>query len=208
MTRIFWFIVLVLGQSGCFASDTIGNAPFDSEPSIVAVEPRPSPAPGIHVCLGSDVVIYSGKYAGAGPSGMIMNGGVVVKPFTGIPVFVGADMGLDSWDFSTQNNVNNYRVTGIQGLPTAYYRFDSITDAIYPYFGVSAGPYAYLPKLNSAKANSDPSQAELEIYFELLFRPGVAFKLSPGVSLNVEPKFGILHSSPVFLPLASANLSL
>jgi hypothetical protein len=220
MGFLYYFVLLLLGQNIFFITtshadtappvmDSPLRGPLLTESKSYQEIPasRPSPGPGVQVSLGPGIVVYSGKYsarAGTGVFGVSMNGGMVVKPFHDISLFVGADMGIDSWDFSSTDNVTSYHVIGVQGLPTAYYRFDSIGEKLYPYLGFSVGPYFYYARTG----NNGSSASELDLYFEFLVRPGITIQVAPNFSFNFEPKFGVLHSSAIFLPMAGANLSL
>jgi hypothetical protein len=168
---------------------------------------RPAPGPGLQLTLGPGLVVYSGKYATAakgGSWGVSLNAGVVTEATPHSSWFVGADLGVNSWDFASVDDTVRFSAIGFQMLPTTYYRFDPLAEQWHPYVGVSLGPNLYLAKSTIAGV----SGSEYTVYLELLFRPGLTFQAAKDLSLNVEPKFGFMGSAFIFQPMASANLSL
>jgi len=107
-------------------------------------------------------------------------------------VYFGADMGLHFW-----GNDGAGSVTGLQLLPTAVYQFKSGTNWL-PYIGLSAGPYLYV-----SKPAGNPG-----VDFALFFRPGINWKLSQALMVNLEAKYGELGGALMAQPVVSLAFSL
>ncbi len=141
-----------------------------------------------------------------GNTGWAFNLGALTEYSKNSNLFVGADLGLNLWNFNTAGVVGSRvptSATGIQLLPTAIYRFQ-VAGAWYPYVGVSAGPYVRINNYELAGV----SQSDTDLQLELLFRPGFFLNIGKTVSLQVEGKLGVLDAQFVFLPQANAVLAL
>jgi hypothetical protein len=140
--------------------------------------------------------IGPGIFVGGGTAGFAMNFGGAAH-VTNMPLYVGADLGLDFIGDATI----------IQLLPTAYYMF-TLPKLRHTrlYGGLSLGPAiatagGFAGQVGNAQVNVGGSTTVL---FEMLIRPGAEFDLAPNLMVQVEPKFGLLSSSFVFIPQANA----
>lgn len=153
--------------------------------------------------FGPGLAFYNGpdaKETNSGSAGFSTHFGAVTQLTSDSPLFVGLDLGLQFWSFSSKTGDRS--ATGLQLLPTAYYNLDlDIESAFQPYVGISAGPHVYFSR-NPAKGE------QTTINFEALLRPGVTFLMAPGLSVNFEPKIGVIGADFVFLPTIAANLFL
>ncbi len=153
--------------------------------------------------FGPGMAFYNGpdaKETNSGSAGFSTHFGAVTQLTSDSPLFVGVDLGLQFWSFSSKQGDRS--ATGLQLLPTAYYNVDwNIESAFQPYVGVSAGPHVYFSR-NPSKGD------QTNINFEALLRPGITFLMAPGLSVNFEPKVGIIGADFVFLPTIAANLFL
>jgi hypothetical protein len=129
--------------------------------------------------------------------GWSLNAGAVSQLTPGLPIYFGADFGLDFWNIGLINSGASTKRVGIQMLPTAYYRFDlPKLPAWHPYAGLSVGPNWMI--------GSDYSR----VFFELLIRPGISYSFSSDLSLAFEPKFGLLGNRFAFMPTLSGVFAL
>lgn len=71
-------------------------------------------------------------------------------------------------------------------LASGYFQFE-LSSGVHPSLGAMIGPV-----FSTASANS----AQLEV----LFRPGVNFELGRRFVINLEPRFGVMGSSFIFVP--------
>lgn len=153
--------------------------------------------------FGPGLAFYNGpdaKETHSGSAGFSTHFGAVTQLTSDSPLFVGVDFGLQFWSFDSKQGDRS--ATGLQLLPTAYYNVDwNVESAFQPYVGISAGPHVYFSR-NPVKGQST------SVNFEALLRPGVTFLMAPGLSMNFEPKLGIIGSDFVFLPTIAANLFL
>lgn len=141
-----------------------------------------------------------------GNTGWAVNVGALTEVSRGSNLFVGADLGLNFWNFNTAGVVGSRiptGTTGIQLLPTAIYRFQ-VAGALFPYVGASVGPHIAVSSFTLGGVR----QTETDLQFELLFRPGFFVTLGRAVSLQVEGKLGVLDSDFIFLPQANAVFAL
>lgn len=121
------------------------------------------------------------------------------------PLHVGIETGLDFWSPS-----QNVGVKGIRLLGTAYYKFGSPRSVVRPYVGLLIGPNITIATTSFGLEGFgiEQSQSQTKVFFELLSRTGVAFDLSPAVSLWVEPRFGLLSDQFAFMAVSGLAFAL
>jgi hypothetical protein len=154
---------------------------------------------GVFLNAGPGMALLSGN------TGWALNVGALTQVQENSPIFIGADLGLDFWNNTSVNGASaSTGATGLQLLPTAIYRFN-IAGArnIYPYAGVSMGPHIYFQR-DVVANNVVITQGTTNVYFELLFRPGIFLGITDSIALNLEPKFGLLKDMFIFLPNVNA----
>ncbi len=116
------------------------------------------------------------------------------------PIFVGVDLGFNFWSANSSLTSTSLRATGISLLPTISYGFEiSGLKSVRPYMGLALGPMLNIESRTELGVDSSGSRVQ----FVLLLRPGVNIGISDQLSLNLEPKFGVIASSFVILPTAS-----
>ena len=135
-------------------------------------------------------------------SGVVGFGGdvsVAIAPVSGMPLYVGLESGYYNWSQSASSS--GYSQSGtISSVPllfTGLYAFDLPNSSpLHPYVGLALGM-----SFTGASASGDfLSGSGSAVQFEGLLRPGVALDMGSNIDLAIEPKFGILSSSFVFLP--------
>lgn len=185
---------------------------FSSQmPSAAKAETRSYRGPlASYFWMGPGVAVYSGENhesTHSGKVGFAVNGGAAYQIMPDRPIYVGADLGLNFWNFDPSRNGMALNALGIQLLPTALYRFhDLLTPGVSLYIGASAGPHLYI--VQSKDATGSDSGSLMKVYLEILIRPGIVFDVARDLSFGFESKFGILRSELIFLPHLVANLSL
>jgi|GEM_PF-3014720 len=155
----------------------------------------------LFVTAGPGLATYNGNI------GWSINFGVLSQLGGNRNLFYGLDGAINFWSFSSNSApVAQFSsgATGIQLLPTMVYRFEVSMPWLFPYIGLSVGPNIYREK-QTVSGNTDTKS---DVFLEVLFRPGFFTKLTKTVSLQVEPKFGILRSEFIFLPQANAVFAL
>lgn len=108
------------------------------------------------------------------------NVGVSTRISGSSPLYLGAELG-----FFVAAGTPSYGEFPLLG--SLYYQFEP-TKFIHPLLGVMAGPVI----------STGGNQAAMS--FGAFFRPGFNFELGERAVLNVEPRFGVVGSSLVFLP--------
>lgn len=147
---------------------------------------------------GAGLAVTNGNY------GWAVNIGTLSEVVTESNLFVGADLGINVWNFeNTGAGRVNTSTRGIQLLPSAIYRFQ-ISGSLFPYVGASVGPHVSIVNF----VEGGVAQSETDLQFELLLRPGFFAYLGKTVSLQVEGKLGVLNGDFIFLPQANAVFAL
>jgi hypothetical protein len=155
----------------------------------------------IELSVGPDMAVVTG---GMG-TGFGFQVGGLTQVTQALPLFVGADLGMNFWSQSaTVTDVSNgtsvttsstYKV--IQIMPTAIYKFELVNPRwLHPYAGVSAGIGLQLAPLQNT------------VLFEGFVRPGVSFDVAQGISIAAEPKCGLLSDNFIFEPTIYASFTL
>ena len=151
--------------------------------------------------VGPGLALYGGSI------GWALNIGALTQLGGNPNLFYGLDTGLNFWSFPSAAGAAGTQITGataIQVLPTMLYRFDIASSVLFPYAGVSLGPNLYLEEQTTGGTKS----TQASVLFQAMLRPGFYTKLGKSVSLQVEAKMGLLRSSFIFLPQASAVFAL
>lgn len=160
-----------------------------------------SNSPMVELSVGPDMAVVTG---GTG-TGFGFNVGALTQVTQEMPLFVGADLGMNFWSQSTTvaniaqgtniTTTSNFKL--IQIMPTAIYKFEMpSTKWLHPYAGLSAGIGLQL------------TAAQNTVLFEGFVRPGVYFDVAEGISISAEPKVGLLSSNFIFEPTIYAAFTL
>lgn len=179
--------------AGCIVSGAALAAPANPPAQTKAAVPAINEGTGdVYLSAGLGLPIYDGNL------GWGVQLGGLTRATADQPLYVGADIGLNFWSFSSPSGGPSSSATSVQLLPTAIYRFEwAGMPSVHPFLGLSVGPNIY-------KAKGTDSR----VLFQALVRPGVYTDISKTVALMIEPKFGILRSDFIFLPTVSAVISL
>jgi len=110
--------------------------------------------------------------------------GISVRIADRSPLYAGAELGT----FFSLGNAS-YGVFPILG--SLYYQFEPVS-ALHPLLGAMAGPVF--------STGGGVSAGRLAV----LFRPGFNIELGRRAAINIEPRFGVIGSSFVFIPQAGA----
>lgn len=166
--------------------------------------PRKNTLADWRLSAGPGMAVYGGDLAsstGTGSVGYALNLGALARLSGYDAIWVGADIGFNSWTFASPVSWASVSAVGVQMLATAIYQFGSvITNDLKPFVGISAGPYVYVAQM--------PAGNQSIVYLEVLVRPGLLYQASSQLAFGFEPKFGLLGSSFVFAPQLSVNLFL
>jgi hypothetical protein len=137
-----------------------------------------------------------------GNTGWGVTGGVQKRISDDMPLYAGIDLGINVWNFNSSVAATSEGAFGIALLPSLVYGF-SLKDMknLRPYIGLALGPQLYIENRNIAGVGNN---SDTRVYLEALVRVGANLAISDGVSLNLEPKFGLMGGRFVFLPTASA----
>ena len=145
-----------------------------------------------------------------GELGWGLTAGAAQEVSTGLPFYMGLDLGFHLWNRRNQTDplktlaepVEAGTVASLQILPTFYYQFMlPMAPAAIPYLGISIGPSLYFSGGTTA---SGAELRELAVYPAVLFRPGLHVVVSDDAGVTLEPKMGILKSEFLFVPQVSA----
>ncbi len=148
----------------------------------------------IKINVGGGASYYNGN------TGWNISGGISKRITSDMPLFAGVDLGINMWSFNSSVAAASQGAMGISLLPSLIYGF-SFKDMknLRPYIGLAAGPMLYMENSNIAGVGNNT-----RVFLEILIRAGANLAISDSVSLNLEPKFGILGGRFVFLPSANA----
>lgn len=152
------------------------------------------------VSAGPGLAMYGGNL------GWAINLGALAQWGSNRNLFYGLDAGLNFWNFQASTapvaSVST-GATAVQLLPTVLYRFE-IAGPLFPYIGASFGPNLYFERQTVGAT----TRTNTNVYLEALARPGFFARLGDFASLQVEAKLGLLNTSFIFLPQASAVFAL
>ncbi len=200
----FQYVALAVGLMFLSGTREASAAPIVEQNTRQSVGTSPIPGEG----TASDLFFLAGPGLAIqnGITGWAVNLGLLKEYSENSNLFIGADLGLNLWNYNTAGVVGSRiptGTTGIQFLPTAIYRFQ-VAGSVFPYMGVSAGPFL---RFNNYVLNGDKS-SDTDLQFEILFRPGFFLSMGQSVSLQVEGKLGAIDGDFIFLPQANAVFSL
>lgn len=172
-----------------------------------AIPGTPNVKSDVFFSAGPGLAVFNGN------TGWALNIGGLKEVGEDANLFVGADLGLNFWNYSgaTPGFGSAYPTgaTAIQLLPTAIYRVRFNKDStFFPYIGLSVGPNVYIERSTTTVAGIAQSTSSTSVLFQALLRPGFYTGLSRTIGLQVEGKLGILLLEFIFLPQVSAAFTL
>ncbi len=119
--------------------------------------------------------------------------------------YVGLESGLSHWS-SGQVQLGGSHAAELNVIPVlavAQYEFEIDDSSVRPYLGIAPGVGFAIHGSVDPQGDQAALKARTDVYFELLFKPGVAFG-----SFFVEPKLGLIDGNFVFLPTVGLVLAI